>query len=166
MILGKKGSENTQGIKFTVKNDQEKLFQCNLPAAEFPAIGAGWKEFVYSPEETAAVRGVELVYQIRITDCKESISGKDALASYLQDSETLSYSEEVIKGELEVDNALLQCWRQNEKSSKAVLWIPGRNDCFMHPHVAKALFTGKGYDLYVLNYSSMGMCRKRGWIVS
>ena len=27
--------------------------------------------------------------------------------------------------------------------------VMGRNDCFMHPHVAKALFTGRGYDLYV-----------------
>ena len=36
----------------------------------------------------------------------------------------------------------------------------------MHPHVAKALFIEKGYDLYVLNYSSNGVCRKRGWVVS
>jgi hypothetical protein len=36
----------------------------------------------------------------------------------------------------------------------------------MHPNVAKSLFTERGYDLYVLNCSATGMCRKRGWVVS
>jgi predicted alpha/beta hydrolase family esterase len=44
------------------------------------------------------------------------------------------------------------------------MWFIGRNDCFMHPHVANDLFVGKGYDLYFFNYSCDGMTRKRGWV--
>lgn len=64
--------------------------------------------------------------------------------------------------------ALLQCWRDvrggRDRRRKAVLWVLGRNDCFMHPHVAAALFFAHGYDLYVLNYRMNGQCRKRGWV--
>jgi hypothetical protein len=166
LVICRKGSENTEGIKLTVLNGKNELFDFKLPAADFPAIGEDWKEFVHSPEESVAVQGVEFVYQIRVTDCKEKILGKDALANFLVDTKTISYSEEVIKGEKKMDNALVQCWRHKKPASKAVLWVLGRNDCFMHPHVGKTLFTEKGYDLYVLNYSCNGMTRKRGWVVS
>lgn len=150
-----------------MKNGDEELFEFNIPSSEFPEIGEDWKEFTFAPKDTAAVKGVEFVCKVRISDGTDQISGKDALTTFLQDSETISYSEEVIEGELEVDNALVQCWRQKNMDAKgAVLWVIGRNDCFMHPHVAEKLFTGKGYDLYVLNYSANGMCRKRGWVVS
>lgn len=73
--------------------------------------------------------------------------------------------------ECDEDNALLQCWNKQSDNdnntttnSKAVLWILGRNDCFMHPHVAKRLFLERGYDLYVLNYKMNGHCRKQGWV--
>ena len=162
MVICRKGSENTEGIKFTVLNCKDELFECKLP----PAIGEDWKEFIHSPEESVTVQGVEFVVKIRVTDCKDKISGKDALAKFLVDTETISYSEEVIKAEKKMDNALVQCWRHKKPASKAVLWVLGRNDCFMHPHVGKTLFTEKGYDLYVLNYSCNGMTRKRGWVVS
>lgn len=147
-------------------NGKDELFECKLPVTDFPAIGEDWKEFIHSPEESVTVQDVELVIKIRVTDCKDKISGKDALAKFLVDTETISYSEEVIKAEKKMDNALVQCWRHKKPASKAVLWLIGRNDCFMHPHVGKTLFTEKGYDLYVINYSCGGMCRKRGWVVS
>ena len=60
----------------------------------------------------------------------------------------------------------MQCWQRQSQggqgSSKAVLWILGRNDVFMHPHVAARLFGG--HDLYVLNYKQNGHTRKRGWV--
>jgi hypothetical protein len=132
-------------------------------------MGDDYKEFVYAPDDTPTVQGIEFVYKIRITDCKDNIVSKDELASFQADTWKISYSEEVIPSETEeVDNALVQCWRHKKKleKPKAVLWVIGRNDCFMHPHVAKALFVENGYDLYVLNYSSNGLCRKRGWVVS
>jgi hypothetical protein len=90
------------------------------------------------------------------------------------------YSEKVLHQAKSDDDpsgqALLQCWNK-DGNTKAVLWIVGRNDCFMHPHVAKELFFGGGnkakndddnksccYDLYVLNYQMVGHCRKKGWI--
>jgi len=69
------------------------------------------------------------------------------------------------------DMALLQCWKHKDEGAcnGAVLWVLGRNDCFMHPHVARALFwnptnSEKRYDLYVLNYSMNGCCRRQGWV--
>lgn len=148
-----------------MKNENDALFEFNIPSIEFPDIGGDWKEFIFAPEEATTITGVEFVCRVRVTDCEHKISGKDALEKFLQDSETISYTEEVIEGELEVDNAVVQCWRQKSMEAKgAVLWTIGRNDCFMHPHVAEKLFTGKGYDLYVLNYSANGMCRKKGFV--
>jgi hypothetical protein len=169
LLIGKKGIENTEGIKLSVTDHhckKQNLLECTVPATDFPAAGEDWKDFVYTPEDSKHVKDVELLYKIRVTNCEDKISGRDDLGSFLVDTESISYSEEVIKGEEKVDNALLQCWRQKEPASKAVLWILGRNDCFMHPNIAKELFTEKGYDLYVLNYSANGMCRKRGWVVS
>ncbi len=39
-----------------------------------------------------------------------------------------------------------------------MLWLPGRNDCFFHAHVAN-LLDEMGIDLYVLNYRRVGECR-------
>ena len=121
---------------------------------------------MYTPENSNSVQDVEFVYKVKITDCKDKTSTKEDLANFLRSTKTLSYSEEVIEGAVKTENALVQCWTHKKPSSKAVLWVLGRNDCFMHPHVGKDLFTDKGYDLYVLNYSADGMCRQRGWVVS
>ena len=45
--------------------------------------------------------------------------------------------------------------------SSALLWLPGRNDAYYHPHVARVL-AAHGIDLYVLSYRRMGSCRKLG----
>ena len=42
--------------------------------------------------------------------------------------------------------------------TRAMLWLPGRNDCFFHAHVAN-LLDEMGIDLYVLNYRRVGECR-------
>lgn len=44
---------------------------------------------------------------------------------------------------------------------RAVLWVPGRNDTFYHPHVAELLHA-HGWQLYVLSYRRMGHCRRLG----
>ena len=35
-----------------------------------------------------------------------------------------------------------------ESGSKALLWVIGRNDCFMHPHAGR-VFAELGFDLFV-----------------
>jgi len=167
MIVCKKGSENTEGIKIAVLNSHEELFSCKLSAADFPAIGEDWKEYVFEPQNSHNVEDVVFVYQIRITDGADKIGTKDALVKSLTSKWTVSYSAEPIeaKNGNKMDNALLQIWKQTKTSDpKAVLWFLGRNDCFMHPHVMNPLFVEKGYDVYVLNYSCDGMCRQRGWL--
>ncbi len=166
VLISRKGSENTSGIKFAVNNGKHTLFECETSDSDFPDSREGWKEFVHSIEDTKTSKGVEFVYRILVTECADKISDKKALSEMLSDTDSVSYTQEIITGATEVENALVQCWRQKKPASKAVLWVLGRNDCFMHPHVAKPLFLDKGYDLYVLNYSSNGMCRKRGWMVS
>ncbi len=130
LLIGKKGIENTEGIKFSVTDHQckkQNLLECTVPATDFPAAGEDWKDFVYKPEDSKHVKDVEFLYKIRVTNCEDKISGRDDLGSFLVDTESISYSEEVIKDEEKVDNALLQCCRQKEPASKAVKWILGRN---------------------------------------
>ncbi|KAJ1622743.1 hypothetical protein T492DRAFT_1060114 [Pavlovales sp. CCMP2436] len=43
--------------------------------------------------------------------------------------------------------------------TKALLWLPGRNDAFYHPHVGEML-AERGYDLFVLNYRNVGASRR------
>ena len=55
--------------------------------------------------------------------------------------------------------AALSYYPQPPSGDAALLWLPGRNDAFFHPHVA-SLLRRHGIDLYVLSYRSMGVCRK------
>ena len=55
--------------------------------------------------------------------------------------------------------AALSYYPQPPLGDAALLWLPGRNDAFFHPHVA-SLLRRHGIDLYVLSYRSMGVCRK------
>lgn len=173
LVISKKGEECTNGLKITMYDgrvdDDKIIIESTIARSALPEIGADWQEFILEPDtkEEAKACGddLEFVVKLRVTSGDEHISSRDDLANFLEDSEDIEYTEEIIGAEEEVDNALLQCWRQKQSpSSKAVLWILGRNDCFMHPHVAKGIFTGQGYDLYVLNYSCDGLCRQRGWM--
>jgi len=42
-----------------------------------------------------------------------------------------------------------------------MLWVPGRNDTFFHPHVGETL-ARHGIHLYVLSYRRVGECRRLG----
>ena len=126
--------------------DEAILFQCQVYEADFPEAGSDWIEFSVSADtdkEAKIVGDLELVFKIKISDCaNDKMSTREDLHNFCQDSDTMAYSEqELIDGEEERDNALLQCWRNKAGSSKAVLWIIGRNDCFMHPNVSISLFT-------------------------
>ena len=43
--------------------------------------------------------------------------------------------------------------------TSALLWLPGRNDTFFHPHVAARL-AAHGIDLFVLSYKRVAVCRR------
>ena len=62
---------------------------------------------------------------------------------------------------LDTGCAALSYYNLPPKGDAALLWLPGRNDCFYHPHVAE-LLADHGIDLYVLSYRRMGVCRKLG----
>jgi len=171
ILIGKKGIENMNGIKISMYDGKEVdtrlMLDYAIPTTNLPPAGGAWKEFVVgaeAAEKSVNFNDLEFIFKIRVTECTDMISSKEDLLKFCTSGKIIDYSEEVIEGEIEADNALLQCWRQKGSSSSAVLWVLGRNDCFMHPHVAQELFIDKGYDFYVLNYSCNGLCRKRGWL--
>jgi alpha-beta hydrolase superfamily lysophospholipase len=190
-LLAKK--EGIRGLKFRMldKNrgddNDELLLEFELAVSDFPEpvtdtieSPGKWASFKSSalPTEGDAEDEppLELTYHLKIVNGADRIVSEHDNQSLFQDTSELEYSEQIITppGTLDAgeDNALLQCWKHKEssKSNAAVLWILGRNDCFMHKHVANALFWNsetrgqQKYDLYVLNYSMNGCCRKQGWV--
>ena len=165
LIIGKK--DGVDAIKFTMKDGSKVIFEYFVKKEDFPEVGGDWKTFTVTPEakhKSLKIEGLEFIFRMRVTACTDKHSSKQDLHGLLQDTETITYTEQVIPAAEKRDNALLQIWRHKEPSTKAVLWHIGRNDCFMHPHVVKPMFFDKGYDVYLLNYSMDGMCRKRGWV--
>lgn len=102
---------------------------------------------------------LELVVAINISD--DWVVPAQDIAALTESNDDTVYQEFVIEAEEVPDNALLQSCKC-EADSKAVLWILGRNDVFMHPHVKERLFPD--YFVYVLNYSMNGACRSKGWV--
>ena len=62
---------------------------------------------------------------------------------------------------LSTEVAVLSYYPTPPSGEAALLWLPGRNDAFFHPHVAR-LLAEHGIDLYVLSYRRMGVCRRLG----
>ena len=51
-------------------------------------------------------------------------------------------------------------------NDRAVMWIPGRNDTFTHPHVADVMLA-KGYDVFICHHrGSLGASMVRGYLPS
>jgi len=170
----KKGNDYTSGLQLTMTNEstgnRTTILKTTIDREKLPQPGAGWQRFevkAEKPEEKKQFGNLRLLLELKVTSGTDKIVSKKDIQDICKDTKTHNYTEEVLKGDDKEpdDNALLQCWQHKQGAKKAVLWIIGRNDCFMHPHVAKELFFCQGYDLYVLNWSSNGMCRKRGWMV-
>ncbi|KAL3940367.1 MAG: hypothetical protein SGBAC_005095, partial [Bacillariaceae sp.] len=173
LLLSKKDA--LQGLKFTLwdgntNRDDEALMTVTVGMDDLPAptpvAESQWKTYLQTrdeaPSNDSRTAEAALQFSLMVTDCSDRIASMDDLTAM---SEGYEYSQAVLPDETETphDNALLQSWKHAE-STRAVLWILGRNDCFMHPHVAKELFLSQGYDLYVLNYKMNGACRKSGWV--
>lgn len=166
-----------QGIRFTLKDKNSKadevLCTMDVPGSELPAVTAvtdsSWEHYVKTPQnlQDSRIQHAALEFSIMITDCSDRIvSPHDMEIAYSsENNDGYVYSQVILRDESSSSNshAVLQCWK-HPNSTKAVLWILGRNDCFMHPHVARPLFWSQGYDLFVLNYKMNGICRKSGFV--
>lgn len=169
LLIAKKGS--TDGIKmsFMDKNryrkDQE-LFSFTMKRSELPEATplekSEWTKFSIVPDN---LKDVSLEFYVMVTDGAEKIVSEGDTEAVHGEFDGYSYSKQVIpdESEREDDNAVLECWKK-DGNTKAVFWVLGRNDCFMHPHVAKRLFFDHGYDLFVLNYKLNGICRQSGFV--
>ena len=140
---------------------ESKISTTNVPRVDFVNDG-DWAKREYHDEK----HGLYLSYSIRIAT-KRIVSKKDFDHIFYEDP-NLSYDHKVLREEGSTDPsewAWLQAFKHKKASTrKAVLWIPGRNDGFMHPHIYYRLFNDSKYDLYVLNYRSTAQCLNRGWV--
>ena len=180
LLLSKKDALN--GIQFTLwddngsRADHEQLMTVTVPLDELPEptplAASSWttylkqKDNATDSENASRTEHAMLQFSLMLTDGRERIASKLDMESLCAPETGYEYSQFVLPDattEDPHDNALLQCWKHAD-STRAVLWVLGRNDCFMHPHVARDLFFDNGYDLYVLNYKMNGQCRKCGWV--
>jgi alpha-beta hydrolase superfamily lysophospholipase len=165
----------------------EVLMTIHVPGEELPDITpvstSQWKTFTKQTSSSSSSQRTEhaaLEFSIMVTDPKDRIvSAADMKAMYQQHAHSTPtsknsnhdgyvYSERILRDpheecKEESGHAVVQTWKHVD-STKAVLWVLGRNDCFMHPHVAQKLFWSQGYDLYVLNYKMNGQCRQKGFV--
>lgn len=158
MVVGRKGKIDS--LKLTVYEGKKKKFSCFVPRSELGPDDGDWVQF--TTEETS--NNMELHFRVRIAS-KQITSKKDFESIYKD--KNLAYEEIELKDKktgLQSDSALLQAWRHKKGSKKAILWILGRNDGFMHSHVFYRLLNEPKYDLYVLNYRSSARCLRKGWV--
>ena len=175
-LLGR--SSGVTGLKFEIYDENigddgtndELICEVTIPIDDLPKptsleLGSeSWKEYRIqcessSREEEGRIPKGELdwVFSIKTTAGSDRIVSKEELYEMYKSTDERAYSEEVLKSQAgnSTDNSILQCWRRRSHSASnsprgAVLWIIGRNDCFMHPHVANSLiFDDLDYDLYV-----------------
>jgi len=175
--------EGTEAIKLTVKdedpfNNDDLLMEVTIPINELPQPGDGYVQFIRKSEtkpEYSVMTEAEILFKVKVTEGSDRVSTKsDLIDSMIDINGTIDYGENVL--ELSGgDRALLQSWRHTggQRVDGAVLWLLGRNDCYMHPHVLKDLFLvnneldddeGPRFDVYVLNWRENGLARHRGWV--
>ena len=170
LLISKK--DGTEELQFVMKDcdvgRDDVLMRFSVPVEELPVAGDGWVDFRKQSEvesEVKAMRDCTLHFRICVSDGADRIVSEEEFRAVHADTEERTYTEEVVDCQ-DGDHALIQCWRHQEGfgGDKAALWVPGRGDCFMHPHVATELFFANGIDLYVVNYCQIGKCRARGWV--
>tara|TARA_B110000008_G_C16961452_1_gene560321 strand:- start:98 stop:1429 length:1332 start_codon:yes stop_codon:yes gene_type:complete len=141
--------EGATGVRFQV------MSQRDIPIRDFilplSGVQTSWSN-VNVPVQGLSVR-------LRYGRFADKIVSASDLHKFLTDPRYEEKTLQLKGGE----KCILQCHlaKNNTFSKKAVVWLIGRNDCFVHTHVANALFLEQGIDLYILNYRRNGMCRKR-----
>jgi alpha-beta hydrolase superfamily lysophospholipase len=93
-----------------------------------------------------------LTLRVRTSPAEEQLVSQSDLDSFPLEDVVLDPERDV--------GAVLQT-HVRESGSKALLWVIGRNDCFMHPHAGR-VFAELGFDLFVLNWKNNGACRRAG----
>jgi alpha-beta hydrolase superfamily lysophospholipase len=183
------GGSGNGGIEFVVydhdkaaRGGDKEMYRLTLDASDLPSVTAvadsTWTSYSVPVTKVGGGGGDGdedgssplLSFKLMVTDGSDRVVTPAMMGQMMgthQHDDGYEYSEVVLKDRKEEDkdgsNALVQCWKK-KSNTRAVLWVLGRNDCFMHPHVARKLFFQNGYDLYVLNYKLNGMCRSRGWV--
>ena len=158
MVVGKKGK--IKSLKISVFEGKKLKFSQSIPRSELGPDDADWLQL--SAEDSA--NNLELSFRVRVAS-KPNVSKSEFDSIY--EDKNLTYEEVELKDDetgKQSDSALLQCFRHKSGSKKAILWILGRNDGFMHSHVFYGLLNEPKFDLYVLNYRSSARCLQKGWV--
>lgn len=157
-VVGKKGK--IEALKLSIYEDKKVLYSCTVPRSELGPDDADWLQFTKEDKVS------KMVFKFRVRIASKPIQSKEDFESIYNDP-NLKYEEIELtddKTKRQEDSALLQAFRHKKGSKKAMLWILGRNDGFMHSHVFYRLLNEPKYDLYVLNYRSSARCIRKGWV--
>eukprot|EP01063_Lacrimia_lanifica_P040623 TRINITY_DN928_c0_g1_i6.p1 TRINITY_DN928_c0_g1~~TRINITY_DN928_c0_g1_i6.p1 ORF type:complete len:635 (+),score=169.67 TRINITY_DN928_c0_g1_i6:68-1972(+) len=184
-------ADGTAGIRFqvyekdTILSDDLEM-QFDVPVSDFPVAGAGWKTFrkgTYGLDSKVRA-GSGLVFRLMVTDNSAPLVSEreyDEMTYSIAEGpfKTVKYEEHVLEltnGEEHAwqngkDRAVVQTWRHTDVDAAgldgALVWVIGKADAFMHPHVFKKLFMGPNaafkYDVYLLNWRLNGLCLFRGF---
>lgn len=111
-----------------------------------PRAGGGWVTHRLGLDHDLG----EIVVKAKVRAFEDKIVSAADLAAFALEPEIIALAGG--------DFAMLER-RTDPSHDKALLWLPGRNDYFLHPHVGRAL-ADESYDVYVLSYRHMGACRR------
>lgn len=76
-----------------------------------------------------------------------------------EDLAGLTCEEHIVDGDTPNERVSVLYKRQEPSQSRGIFWLPGRNDTFMHPHVAKE-FLSRGFDFYTLDCRRLGRSKR------
>lgn len=183
-------TNGTAGITFTLREDNcigqdDQLLQFDLPIEEFPAVGEDYVEYTRSSTTSSRLDPVEVVFRLKVTRNTDTyVSEQDLLdmttnfdstkypgIEYKETEFNLTQNTGTYNFQRGGDKFLLQSWKHTDASQVqgAVLWVIGRTDSFMHPHVVETLFFGSTstykMDLYVVNWRLNGLAAlEKEWL--
>jgi len=138
-----------------VANFRIKIFDADSYSADdlllegsfpIPEPSANWTEHTVKWEDH------EVTFKVRVRSWEDKIVSAGRIAAFALEEQVFSLAND--------EGAVLQ-HHIKEGNDKAILWFPGRNDAWFHPHVGEAL-DARGFDVYVLNYRRVGVCRRLG----
>lgn len=113
-----------------------------------PAADAGWV--------TSSVHGVELRLRAELAETK--VVPLEQYFSLGMLRHTIAIPPAQADGAPGGERAVLT-YKLREGNAKMLLWLPGRNDCFFHPHVLPAILDA-GYDLYCIDHRRNGISQE------
>ena len=119
-------------------------------------------------EASVAVKGGggkgTLRFRYRTSAAEDKIVSRAEMDAFAFEERVLELTKSTPTAGGGAPKAVLQ-YRVSPGRNKALLWLHGRCDAFMHPHVGK-VFEAAGFDIFVLNTRNSGACVKRGHLES